>query len=180
MNAQHPTRTLTRRSAIGRLGLIAFATALAPTAARATTSAPHPMVGDWLATTPLGPAHLQVDPGGTLVMAWPQSEDTERGTFAYTPSAPGFWQPVSDRGIHLTVVRLDTEVGGVVTGTTSLEGIVVASADGATFKGEGAAERMDAWASVGMTHLTLREAATPEPALSGIRMWPEPAAPTAG
>jgi hypothetical protein len=133
------------------------------------------MIGHWLAVTPLGPAHLVFEPGGAVVMAWPHSEDIERGTFSYTTAAAGIWQPVSTYGIHFMVVQLDTEVGGIVAGTTSLESILVASEDGGSFACGGSREQVAAWETVGMTRLVMFE----EPAvwaMSGIRMWPEEAA----
>ena len=176
MTHRHPGPKFTRRTALRRLGLaglgaaLGLTTRLAPAAAE--DQAPHPMIGHWLAVTPLGPAHVVFEPGGAVVMAWPHSEDIERGTFSYTTAAAGFWQPVSAHGIHFAVVQLDTAVGGGVLGTTSLESIVVVSADGGSFASGGVREQLTVWDSVGMTQLVLREEPA-VPAMSGIRMWPE-------
>jgi hypothetical protein len=153
MTHRHPGPTYSRRAALGRFGLAALGTALGTPAALAASSGPtaHPMVGHWLAATPLGPAHVVFDREGGVLIVWPHSEDDEAGTFPYTVSATGSWQPVSDRGIHFAVAQLDTNMDRTVTGTPSLESIVVASADGGSFRSEGATQ----------------------PALSGIRMWPE-------
>jgi len=176
MAHRHPGPRVTRRIALGRFGLAGLGAALGVASrlvpAAADEPPAHPMTGHWLAVTPLGPAHVVFELGGQVVMAWPHSEDVERGTFSYTTSAAGFWQPVSARGIHFTVVQLDTEVGGVVVGTTSLESILVASENGGSFKSGGSRAQLAAWDSVGMTKLVMREE-TALPAMSGIRMWPE-------
>jgi hypothetical protein len=166
---------LTRRDAIRGIGIATVAALGIGARSRgiaASDRAAHPMIGHWLATTPLGPAHVVFDAEGGALIAWPHSEDDDRGTFPSTTSATGFWQPVSARGIHFMAVQIETEPGGVVTGATSLNSIVVASTDGASFRSAGATEPVTAWASVGMTRLVLRTRAA-EPALSGIRMWPE-------
>lgn len=176
MTSQHPGPTYSRRTALRRLGLVGLGTALVvtspPRPAAADDRATHPMIGHWLATTPLGPAHVVFDREGLVLMAWPHSDDVAPDSFSYTTSAAGVWQPVSDRGIHFTAVQLETKPGGGVTGTISLESIVMASADGGSFRSGGATEPVTEWASVGMTRLVLREAPM-EPALSGIRMWAE-------
>lgn len=176
MTHRHQGPACSRRTALGRLGLTGLSAVLSaastPAPAAADDRATHPMVGHWLATTPLGPTHVVFDRDGTVLMVWPHSDDVADGGFSYTTSATGIWQPVSARGIHFAVVQIETEIGGEVTGTTSLESIVVASADGRSFRSGGATSPVAAWASVGMIRLVVRETAM-EPALSGIRMWAE-------
>ncbi len=166
-----------RRRLIGRLGLAGLGAALATTVrlvpAAADDRAEHPMVGHWLAATPLGPAHVVFEPDGTVLIAWPRSAPSERETFPPSTSAVGFWQAVSARGIHFTVVRLDSEAGGPVIGTTSLEAIVEANEDGKGFRTVGATKPVTSWASVGMTRLVVHQAAGME--MAAIRMWPEAA-----
>ena len=167
---------LTRRSIVRHLGLVAMGVALAP--ADATTKAPldaafthadHPILGHWLAVTPLGPAHLRFDPDGGVLIAWPHSGDGPNGYYEYTTRATGSWQPSGARGLDLHVVADDLDAAGMVIGTTSLASGLVVSADDDTFRSDFVTNRLTT-TSIDQPTLSVSVDGLP---MSGIRMWPE-------
>jgi hypothetical protein len=167
---------LSRRTLVRHIGLVGLGIALAPAGAAtkapragASTLAQHPVLGHWLAVTPLGPAHIRFDPDGTVLIAWPHSGDGPNGYYEYTTSATGSWQPFGDHGLDLDVVAIDEDATGRATGTTSLASRLVVSADGGTFRSDIATNRLTT-TSVDQATLSMSADGLP---MSGIRMWPE-------
>lgn len=176
MLANHRALTLSRRTLLRRFGLCALGVALSPasTPARETVlaHARHPILGHWLALTPLGPAHMFFDAGGGVLIAWPHSGEGPDGYYEYTTSAVGAWQPTSVHGLDLHAVADDIDPKGTLIGTTTLESHLMVSDDGATFHGDAARDRLVRTGYDAVEAVWLGENGVPLP-MSGIRMWPE-------
>ena len=87
MSAASLSPTVSRRSTLlAGLGVILGVTSR-PALAVAGNQVAHPMIGHWLAVTPLSPAHVVFEPGGAVLMAWPHSRTSTSDL--PTPSPPG-------------------------------------------------------------------------------------------
>jgi hypothetical protein len=132
----------------------------------------HPITGAWLAVTPLGPAELDFDADGGVLVVWPHSGDGPGGYYEYTSSATGIWCPVGADTLLLSVVARESDAEGTVTGLVAMTSQPVVSSDGGSFRGSAAVDRLTRTTLDGSTTVLLGTDATLEP-LSGIRMWPE-------
>lgn len=145
-----------RRAALGGVGIAAAALGLTSVsrvaAQEATPSAmtSHPMVGAWLVMNPGDPPHaspviLSAD-GTTMVGDVPATIDPQLGlVFQGTPL--GVWEPVGERGVHITYVQGLATADGTYNGTFTLDAYPVASEDGESFFDDGA-----------KVHVTIRDA----------------------
>lgn len=178
MHAHPAGRSLTRRAVLKRLALAALGASLLPSQTVAAPldlallAASHPILGHWLAVTPLGPAHMRFDADGSVLVAWPHSVDGPNGYVEYTTSATGAWQPVSVHGFALLVLAVDTDAIGNIIGEATLASRPVVSLDGRTFASDTATDRLTRTSRDGTVIPWRDEAGAPIP-LSGIRMWPE-------
>jgi hypothetical protein len=132
----------------------------------------HPIIGNWLAVTPLGPAQLVFDARGNLLVVWPHSRDGPNGYFEYTTSATGFWCPVSASTLLLSAVGIDVDEAGIVVGMTTLTSRPAVDGDGNTFQSDGTTDRI-ATTTLGGTTTVWPGTDTSLAPISGIRMWPE-------
>ena len=172
-----------QRSADGRCSATPVCARLVPHSslrlaplARRTLAVPdregHPIIGAWLAVTPLGPAELDFDAQGDVLVVWPHSGDGPNGYYEYTTTARGIWYPVSEDTLLLTIVACEADAEGTVIGLVAIMSRTVVSSDGGSFRGSAAVDRLTRTSLDGTTTVLLGADATLEP-LSGIRMWPE-------
>jgi hypothetical protein len=99
-------------------------------------AAGHPIIGDWVETTALGPVPVSFVEDGTLVMAFPDS------TFGNLRSASigaghGTWEPAGVDGVVYEVVRTVVHESGRNLATISIKGYLILSPDGRTFTDDG-------------------------------------------
>ncbi len=155
-NPRRPASRLSRRSALSVAGTAAATLGLGTVnhvAAQEATPgalASHPMVGAWLVMNPGDPPHaspviLSAD-GTTMVGDVPATIDPQLGlVFQGTPL--GVWEPVGERGVHITYVQGLATADGTYNGTFTLDAYPVASEDGESFFDDGA-----------KVHVTIRDA----------------------
>jgi hypothetical protein len=154
MTTQQTGASVSRRTALARLGAGGLALALAATAQEATAQdtapavlAGHPMVGAWLVAGRLGPSMTIYGPDGTFVDAGLATEAGPNGV-AFLSTTVGTWAPISARGIHFTAVQVQADAHGTYLGSVTIDGHPTASADGRTFSDDDP-----------QTMLTIRDAA---------------------
>jgi hypothetical protein len=138
--------SLSRRSALGGVGVAAAALGLGTvsraTAQEATPSAmaTHPIVGVWLnmnATIPPSPSVSIYGADGSFMSINPVNyKDMDRGV-VYASDLIGTWEPISERGIHLTGISLETDANAAFTGSFTLDAYPVVSEDGQTWTDDG-------------------------------------------
>jgi hypothetical protein len=133
----------------------------------------HPILGAWLAVTPLGPAELDFDVQGNVLVLWPHSGDGPNGYYEYSTTARGIWYPVHEDTLLLSTTAWEADAGGTVIGLVAITSRPVVSSDGGSFRGSAAVDQCTRTTLDGSTTVLLGSNATLEP-LSGIRMWPEP------
>jgi hypothetical protein len=135
---------LSRRTALGRVAAVGAAVGLGSRVGRvaaqdaATEMANHPLVGTWLAganVNELGLVHWDAD--GNSTMQGGSIATGPDGALTFSGSAMGFWEPVSERGIHLTFTWQNRDATGAVTGTVTVDGYPVANEDGMSFWDDG-------------------------------------------
>jgi hypothetical protein len=99
----------------------------------------HPLVGTWLAGT--GPNDLSLvhwDADGNQDFQSSTAPTTSAdGVVTYNDTAMGVWEPVDERGIHITFTWATRDETGAVIGTTTVDGFPVASEDGMSFVDDG-------------------------------------------
>ena len=138
---------VSRRTALAGLGAGGLGLALAQTnAARAaaqdaaTDLAHHPLVGTWLSGTSSNDIGLNYwGPDGSMTLQTiivPVPGESE-GSFTYNDQAMGVWEPISERGIHITFTWATRDATGVPISSTTVEGFPVASEDGMSFLDDG-------------------------------------------
>jgi len=103
--------TISRRTALAGLSAAGVGLALAatvhPAAAQETTPdamASHPIVGNWMVTTPAGPAMAAFLADGTNIQGLPTTRTGPNGV-VFVSAQVGSWEPVSERGIHFAGVH---------------------------------------------------------------------------
>src|SRR3954451_1044399 len=138
--------SLSRRSALGGVGVAAAALGLGTVghvvAQEATPSAmaSHPIVGVWLnmnATIPPSPSVSIYGADGSFMSINPVNyKDTERGV-VYASDLIGTWEHISERGIHLTGISMDSDANAAFTGTFTLDAYPVVREDGQTWTDDG-------------------------------------------
>lgn len=118
---------LSRRSILGRGGVIAAALGLGGSVRHATAGAAspemetHPIIGTWLVRTPFGLAPTIYSAEGTLVVAFPPVR-VGPGGVTFVSSVVGAWEPISERGIHFTAILLNADADGNYTGSVTIDG----------------------------------------------------------
>jgi hypothetical protein len=176
MTTQHPTRSVSRRTALASLGAGGFALATAGHTVAAQDSsalADHPMVGVWMAVTPEGPAPSFVMADGSFHhSSAPISVDAD-GAITYWSPQNGVWEPDPDneRGIHFTSVQNIHDATGALTGTFTVDGYPVASEDGQSFYDDGTRVRLTLRDATNTVTMVLGEDGSLPP-IFGIRMAP--------
>jgi hypothetical protein len=93
--------------------------------------ATHPIVGNWMVTTPAGPSMAVFLADGTNIQGLPATQAGPNGV-EFVSTQVGSWEPVSARGVHFTGVQLHSDAAGVVTGTVMIDAYPVVSEDGQT------------------------------------------------
>ena len=156
---------LNRRAALGATGATAalcLGSRLSGASAQEAAGeamASHPIVGVWLfmnATVPPSPSTaIFAADGSVVVESAVNYQHTARGV-VYASDLIGTWEPVSERGIHLTGLSIESDANGAYTGTTTLDGYPVVSADGQTWTDDGT-----------QAQLTIRDAANAVVAVLG-------------
>jgi hypothetical protein len=137
MDHQPTNVTLSRRNALAGLGIGSIGLALAARSTAADEATPdalasHPIVGNWMVSTPAGPAMAIFLADGTNIQGLPVTQAGPDGV-AFVSTQVGSWEPVGERGVHFTGVQLHSDVNGVVTGTVTIDAFPVVSEDGQTF-----------------------------------------------
>ena len=95
--------------------------------------ASHPIVGNWMVTTPAGPAMAVFLADGTNIQGLPTTGIGPNGV-VFVSTQVGSWEPVSERGIHFTGVQLHSDATGTLVGTVTIDGHPTVSEDGQTFR----------------------------------------------
>ena len=135
---------LSRRTALAGLGAgglgLALATTSRPAAAQdaASEMAHHPLVGTWLSGT--GPNDIAINywgADGSMTLTAIIIPMGSEGSFTYNDQAMGVWEPISERGIHITFTWTTRDATGAPIGSTTVEGYPVASEDGMSFLDDG-------------------------------------------
>jgi len=136
MTTSRPTNPVSRRAALVGLGAGGLAVTLAasarPAAAQDATSeamAGHPIVGVWNVVTPRGPAPGTFFPNGIALITPQVTQAGPRGV-TFVTSNPGVWEPISERGVHFTVVQIHSDATGTFTGSVTIDGYPAVSEDG--------------------------------------------------
>lgn len=141
-NPPRSPSTVTRRAALVGLGVAGLGAALAATPRRAsaqaaaTEMATHPIVGNWMVTTPAGPAMAVFLADGTNIQGLPATQAGPNGV-VFVSTQVGSWEPVSERGVHFTGVQLHSDANGTLVGTVEIDAYPVVSEDGQTLLDDG-------------------------------------------
>src|SRR5215217_2550472 len=144
MTTSTTRQSVSRRTALAGLGAGGLGLALAATTRHATAQdaaaemAKHPLVGTWLAganVNELGLVHFDAD--GNITFQGGSAVTGADGSLSYLSSFMGVWEPVSERGIHLTFTWQNRDATGAVTGTVTVDGYPVANEDGMSFWDDG-------------------------------------------
>jgi hypothetical protein len=98
--------------------------------------APHPLVGSWEETTTDGVVPMVFGADGAVTMQFPDTTLSSHGT-SFVSGGAGTWEPVGTQGATYTVVRLVSHANGINLGTITIQGYLVLSADGSTFRDDG-------------------------------------------
>src|SRR3954451_16924666 len=138
--------SLSRRAALGGVGVAAAALGLGTVSrvaaqdATPSVMATHPIVGVWLnmnATIPPSPSVSIYSADGSFMSINPVNyKDTTRGV-VYASDLIGTWEPISERGIHLTGISLETDANALFTGSLTLDAYPEVSEDGQTWIHDG-------------------------------------------
>ena len=137
MTTSNPGRLVSRRAAVAGLGASGFGLTLAGIAREAaaqdaaTEMAAHPIVGNWMVTTPAGPAMAVFLADGTNIQGLPVTQAGPDGV-VFVSTQVGSWEPVSERGVHFTGVQLHSDANGTLIGTVEIDAYPVVSEDGQT------------------------------------------------
>jgi hypothetical protein len=138
MTTHQRDTSLSRRTALAGLGAGGLGLALATTTrlasaqeATPTARASHPIVGNWMVSTPAGPAMAVFLADGTNIQGLPATQAGPNGV-VFVSTQVGSWEPVSERGIHFTGVQLHSDVNGNLIGTVEIDAFPVVSEDGKT------------------------------------------------
>ena len=130
--------TVSRRTALAGLGVGSLGLAMAATARQASAQdatadamATHPIVGNWMVTTPAGPAMAVFLADGTNIQGLPATQAGPNGV-VFVSTQVGSWEPVSERGVHFTGVQLHSDANGTLVGTVEIDAYPVVSEDGQT------------------------------------------------
>jgi hypothetical protein len=113
------------------IGLLAGST-VGSVAAQDTSFADHPVVGAWMAKTPIGPALNIFHADGTMVFGVAASQAGPEGVTYASPQV-GAWEPTGERTMHFTSVYLMSDAAGAFTGTVTVDAHQEVSADGQTW-----------------------------------------------
>lgn len=136
---------LTRRTAIGGLGVAAFLSVhpQPSTAAQAEELVDHPLTGTWLAMAnpplpedPPFPAPSLFAADGTVLLQFPATARGPQGPVFQSPYV-GTWGADSDRRGHFTAVQQLSASDGTFLGTITVDGFPEVSGDGQTFIDDG-------------------------------------------
>lgn len=137
---------MNRRIALGSVGAAAAALglgAVTPAAAQEATPgamATHPIVGTWLlmnASVPPSPTTTVFHADGSVMsISAVNYPDTARGV-VFASDLVGTWEPISDFGVHITGISIESDANAVYSGTATLDAYPVVSADGQTWTDDG-------------------------------------------
>ena len=131
-----PTPAVSRRAALAGLGAGGLGLALAAHQVSAQEATPaamagHPIVGNWMVTTPAGPAMAVFLADGTNIQGLPATQAGPNGV-VFVSTQVGSWEPVSERGVHFTGVQLHSDASGALVGTVTIDAYPMVSEDGQT------------------------------------------------
>src|SRR5687767_6355105 len=164
---------VSRRTALAGLSAGGLGVALAARHAAAQDAtaemANHPLVGVWLAganVNELGLVHLAADGSSTFQGGSIATGPDDALTFS--GSAMGVWEPVSERGIHITFTWQNRDPTGAVTSTVTVDGYPVANEDGMWFWDDGT----QAVVTVRNPTAAVIEEINGVPRVAGVRMTP--------
>jgi hypothetical protein len=171
MTMARPGASVTRRTALARLGASGLGLALAARGQGASAQdvaaasyAGHPNVGVWMVDSPIGRAIAVYSADGSVITALPASQAGSQGV-TFSSTQIGTWEPTGERGTHLTVVQLLSDGAGAYAGSVTVDAYQEVSEDGQT------------WASGAGTTVTIRDAAhtvlqviADGPPATGVRM----------
>jgi hypothetical protein len=138
MTTSQSKATVSRRTAFTGLGVSGLGVALAATTHYASAQeatpdamASHPIVGNWMVSTPAGPAMAVFLADGTNIQGLPVTQAGPTGV-VFVSTQVGSWEPVSARGVHFTGVQLHSDANGALVGTVEIDAYPVVSEDGQT------------------------------------------------
>ena len=157
-DARRSSPRLSRRIALGSLGVGAFSLGQAPrVAAQDATStgmATHPIVGAWrVVPDPPGPPLLLIlyHGDGTVLFSTPSASpappDAAHAVTYETP-AYGVWESTGENRVALSAVLIDTDEAGTFLGTLNFHGTVQIDETGDTYTYAGVVEPVDPSGSV--------------------------------
>jgi hypothetical protein len=126
-------------SALASAGASTFAVGRTSVVAQEATldaMASHPIVGAWLVLRP-SPVPVIFAADGTITLgAAPNYLDPTLGV-TFQGALLGAWEPVSERGVHLTAMQVLTDADGIYVGTFTMDAHPVVNADGQRFTDTG-------------------------------------------
>jgi len=171
-----PTSSLNRRTILGRGGVIAAALGIgggvrhATVRAQSSEMADHPMVGVWLAITPLGPAPTHILTNGSFISSSAPVSAGPDGSITFASPQTGSWEPdpENDRGIHFTSVQAQHDAEGTYLGTVTIDGYPAASEDGESFYDEATRAKLTIRDAAGTVTMVIE----PLPPVYGDRLRP--------
>jgi hypothetical protein len=139
MSSNASKQQFNRRSTIAALTGAGLGMALATSravGAQDTNLAEHPIAGAWLVRTldgAVGPGYFH--PDGTFIHSGSPVSVGPDGTVSYMSPQNGVWEPdpENERGVHFTSIQSTFDMTGAYTGTWTIDGFPIASADGETF-----------------------------------------------
>ena len=139
MTPRQSDHVISRRATLAGMSAGGFALTFAPRGrtpppgdATAEAMANHPIVGNWMVSTPAGPAMAVFLADGTNIQGLPATQAGPNGV-EFVSTQIGSWEPVSERGVHFTGVQLHSDANGNFIGTVEIDAFPVVSEDGQTF-----------------------------------------------
>ena len=135
MRAHGSARVMSRRSAFtglaaGGLGLAISRRGIAASnLAQQTEPSSHPIVGTWLvrSASGLGLATFSMD--GSFILGASTSRMGSEGV-EFTSAMMGRWESAGQRSAHYNAIQMVSDADGTYTGTITMNGYAVVSADG--------------------------------------------------
>jgi hypothetical protein len=119
---------------IGLAGFLAIGEAgMGRTSQQAKDFSGHPLVGSWVSITPGGPVPTVFHPDGSFEVAFAVNSVDPGLGLTFEGTAIGQWEPVGERGSHISAIQTLTAPDGTFLGTFQFEGHPEVSVDGQTF-----------------------------------------------
>src|SRR5919112_666945 len=152
-DAHRSSARLSRRTALGGIGLTALSVSQAPSAAAQEATPPgmsnHLIVGAWrVVPDPPGPPLVLIlyHPDGTVLFSTPAGSpappDAAHAVTYETP-AYGVWESTGERSVALSATLIDTDEAGTFLGTLNFHGTVQIDETGEAYTYAGVVEPAD-------------------------------------